>query len=906
MQRAQRIVLDEEESIESIQSLLSSGKKEKKKKTPKEEYLISTGKKRMKPKPSVIAETANDLIRLGYNTPEKISAYFTSKARIVDPQQQKLYLLLVKSKVSLGKFVLSDDLANRPFQLYLLVPNFITKVISNDWLWFALMYKRQIDAESTGAGPLQSQNMKWVKKMFEDAVVRSVQIMSNTFKCKEDVEKGYYQDYITNFACIGIDKKSDEEKTNLCNSDNIYKFKYNNYNFCAKGEKGECIIYIDSNNITNQNLLDQVKACKVISVKERKPTLKEKVIEMKNEAARYIECRCSPEKFCPAFLRTAENVRYYFYIVAILNYNLLFEYMDNDLAESGSIHYYENSWYWTTTESWFDFYYVYGITSRSASQEQKQEIVGRCDFYFKYQDYILAWKKHQLILQKIYQDFYMSFSTKINWDKANSLYDRIVDYIDFRDFLMFDEAYDKMLDWLKDLPFCKFIQNQFKKEIIAIADKLKDCLFLLVKKRGPNNAEELVKAFKEIGLMIYYACPNETNNSAYIPAFNMIVPSGAFLGYVFEGDNAVKNILAENLIRVANQGANIENRNDELMKKVENIMSDIDKYRRIVVDFNVKKIGENVGVNFNNEEIKAITTKVLQDLISPNSVIANREINNAIIAAVKNGQSLQNLSINKQSFVDFVKKFAVEKKQKIDEAAQENAKINSEINNLSSRRDQNTSIIAQGGPSVAASVPQSQNIPQGSIFGDSMNVEEQASQGQVSQNVGGIFNSPGIKFSTSPGSLFQSNINPEPTSQQSAYSGESTASTNGWNELDFKIANYPNNSWNTFQKLLQSGEIDKSKLFSGYYSLIAYMSGIYPSTFSSPYVGMETPVKTLVKDYPVRPSVFEAVITDQGLPDVDRNGIKQWISSNKTVKRKGADYTDQKYVYKVLKSVYGF
>lgn len=706
------LISEDSQSIIDIVSLLNEGKKEKKKKKkPREEYLISTGKPRVVKKPSIVAETASDLIRLGYDTPIKINNYFVDKGRIVDEQQKKLYLLLVKSKVKLGKFILSDELANTPVNIHLLCYDFNSKIITNDWLWLSLLYNRQIDSDILAGTSLTGD--KLFQKLCRSATIKNVQIVSNSFKCKNDVEKGYYQDYYSDFACVGMDGLNKDEITKFVGESEKYGFEYRGLSLIAIGKEGKCVIYNKDENLSDEEIFKRIEACKVISIEERKPKLKEKIIDIKNTVVKFIDCTVKPEDFCPAFLRTDENVRYKFFVTASVDYNTLFDHFDAEVNEKGKLMFYANSWYWDNTESWFEFLMVYAITTKSKlSEVGKKSLVDICDFYYKYQDMILGWKKNQLFLQKIFDDFYTSFSSKINYDKAKSLLGKIREYIGFRNWLMKDESYNQILNWVNNLYFCDYIRNQFRKDVMEIADSMNDCLSDLIDNRG--STDSLIGPFKKVAEMIYYCCPNEVKHSGFVPCFPMIFSAGGFLGYLFE-KNEARDVLAINLKKINNQQDNINQQTTKIVNAFGDVFENMERYRQNVVRANVLNVAAKENVDFDNKELEEIVEKILVEFVK--NPTYNAELNKGIYNAVKTGAGLDNLIIQQKNFRNTIENYVLRKKNEINQVKRENDKIDDEIENLRQKKKENEEFINKNSISNKRSRSRESSVDESSTSG---------------------------------------------------------------------------------------------------------------------------------------------------------------------------------------------
>lgn len=839
-----RIVFDDEQSIYDIVSMLNAEKvKKKKNKKPKEEYLTSTGKPRILKRPSIVTETANDLIKLGYKTPGKIAEYFSDKGRILDDQQKRLYLLLVKSKVSLGKFVLSDDLANSPVHIYLLVSDFKTKVISNDWLWLALMFSRAIDSEAKNAGFLVGDQI--TEGIFRSAIVKDVQIVSSSFKCKKDVEKGYYQDYYTNFACVGMDKMSRNDIKEVLQNGEKYEFGYSGYDFIARGKSGECVIYSKGENLTEQAIEDRVKNCKVVSIDERKPKLKEKIIEIKNDVVRFISSTVKPEIFCPAFLRTDELVRYSFLVKASLDYNNLFRYMDLSVTTHKKLIFYDNAWYWDNTESWFEFLTVYTITTevKGLSKEAKNKLIEYCDFYYKYQDFIIALKKNQLALQRIYQDFYNSFTSKINYDKAKSLLKRIREFIGFRDFLMRDESYPVIVSWINSLNFCTLIKNQLRPDIIKIADSLLDCLSDLIDNR--SSTENLVGSFKRVAELIYYACPNEVKHSGFIPSFPMIFSAGGFMGYLFE-KNEAKDVIAINLKKIENQVGNSNQKTEKIVNAFGDLFENMEQYRKNVIRANILKFAGEENVVFGKEELEKLIVDILSEFVKNEGY--NNSLNKGIYNAIKSGKSLDNLIIEQPGFVNYIKSQVSKKKSQINQARRENNEIQEKIDSLEQKKAENQNFIdSQSGS--------------GSFINVKRGKRDEDDTSSVSSN---------------------------------------------YTESDLQVLNKGKfSNFERFNELVKSKKSEDPYL-AKYYSAIAYMSGVYPKEFPEATSNSKMTAKALKQKFPLRPAVFEVVIADSGLPDASYTEIKNWADKSPVLfKKQNTDYNDENVLKRLINTYFG-
>ena len=642
------------------QNLVFQKEKKRKKRTTKMFFYLDRKRKKRK-SPSRVNKWVKELIEKGYTKPDEIQSYFNENNILLNASDRKLYELLVRSKVDNGNISLHDTLANKPLSLYYYIPGLKTKVITNDDLYLHVLFYRKIYMGCD----------EFIKKLLDTSKIDNVRICSVPFNCEGKVKKGFYQDYSGKFAAIGFQLLSENEKQIMLNSkdndNNGITFKYKGEDFFAYGNNNTCLIYTKTDSKKVKELYDNMKIIYV----SNKVALTEKTFDY-SKSVKFVACKVKPEEFCPMFLILPEEVVFSMLYKIDVDYNTLFDVIENEYKKSKKIAIPYNIVYWNNVNEYMDFLSIFVITSKALTKQDKDALIELCDFYRDSRDIVSAWKKIQMDLEKIYKDFYKFFVSKLDYDKLDNLYNRVVEYLDAREILMNDSSYETVLAWVKSLKYATFIQRQFDTNVMDVPISLRDVLADLHKGYKDDKLEERLR---EVGISIYHLTDNDDDGT--IACFPFIVSPGSFLGSI-EGKKIV-----ENIVQQINQ--NIQNNNDqwgEESDKIYQILQNIGSYRRDAV---MKLAVEYAKNNIKDREVD---TKVLNDLadVLINKLDKDKDllgfIDKQIVDCVVRDGNINGVQVSSRDFENWIKEYFLQLQEKeINEQRRIN-NLNSQMNNI--------------------------------------------------------------------------------------------------------------------------------------------------------------------------------------------------------------------------------
>lgn len=642
-------------------------KKKKEKQITRSIFLI--GKKRKQKKlPSEIAKWTNELIKLGYKTPEEIQGYFDTKRVKITNQNKSLYQMLIGSRVLNGNMRLSDVLTNKPVYMYYYRSRLVTRCMTNDFLFLECLLKRLLTQDETN-------NLK--VDLYKLGVVSKVYVCSLPFICNGQVKKGYYQDYSENFAAIGVENLNERDRNDLFSGKNVnqFSFFFDGIKFSSYGTSNACVIFESNKGLdAARKMYDDMKIINASG----KLSLEEKVVDIDNKA-RYIDCKIFPESFCPAFLLTPENIDYSVLFYIKMNYNDLFNFIEKS---GNKVELPSNLFYWDTMQQAFDFLGVFSITSQRINDDNKKKIYGTYIQYEELKDVLMVWRKNQLFYQKILLDFYHSFNTRINFDKLMDLYSKITDYIEQRNILTNDESYNEVKEFINVCtPFSQMVAQQLTEKVFSIADKMKDVLGRLNSGASLNIVENL----REIGLAIYYTSARFGDDKC-TPAFPFIVSPGGFLGNVL-GKIKIEEDVLQNMVNDLNkQRQNIERKVENQNENVINIISQLENLQNKVIENTIKIYAGREIENINQETMNYLVNEI-RNGINNNPEIKNNF--NARVIEAYQGDAINTFTVDSEYIKNAVNNYLLslqnERLQKMNQINQLNQNINTmrnQINNI--------------------------------------------------------------------------------------------------------------------------------------------------------------------------------------------------------------------------------
>jgi len=584
-----------------------------------ESYRRST-KKNM----SLAQRSLNEMAKQGIKSAAQIEAFFGRKKINIGGISKKMYETLLSVKVeNTGNIRLTDTITNNPLYEYLFIDGFDTKALTNDSLWLSLLYKRTVKTRLVNED-------EYTKEFYENCLIDKVEIVSNPliFSIEDKISKGYYQDFSSNYALIGCELLSNEEKESLFSGQfgTEFEFTYDNVKYSSQGNENSCVIF-NSDEFDLGQLKEKLNNLKIFT-SIGNYTLGLKKIEFKDISMRYVDCSVKPESFCPAFLLFPEPITFSFFMRLQIDYNNLFSLLDKCYINKKEIFTTNDIFYWNTIQQFFDFLFIYILTS-SIDVEGKKPLIEYYNIYDTYKKIIGFWKQNQLLLQRICLDFYKAFTSKINVDKLNDIITKLQRYIKLRNQLTADDSYATLLNFFTSCPFCSgMIAAQFKPQCFDLPIYMMEVLDNF----NGNKTENLIEDFKNLGYIIYSLGFNMENDND--TCFPYSVSRAAFLGDInntFEETPVVLNLIK--LRKQKDRTEDDDGRIYDLMNKIrENkdvnrlylLKNYIDNYARVhneeLNDNEVVEIAENIIQNIEDKYIADLDSKIMRLVVKNQSV----------------------------------------------------------------------------------------------------------------------------------------------------------------------------------------------------------------------------------------------------------------------------------------------
>ena len=496
------------------------------KKTPrskKEEEIenellkIKEAKGKRKTEPiSSMQKWINALINRKIVNIDDIKAYFKDKSiEATDYQTNVIKTILGIRQV--GEKIQFDTLSNVRLHNYVYVPSIPLRFLSNDFLFFSYLSKNfaKNDVDQTA-----------VNEFINRSYLSDVKIISNNFSTNKKIFTGFIQDYDPKYLALIENMDKDELKDIINQKPNLKKFRIEGEDFISFGV--EKAFFIVPEVLSNDDIFEKANNMKFFH--SDKNVLKGGLRDLKQGEINYMDKDVFSETFCPSFIMFPEDITFSFLMNFEYDYNELYDLISTEQKSDkpDRIFLPSNLCYWDTMTQFFDFIGVLALTNTNLSEAQRQYLGDYYTEYFRRKTAITKWKKAQLSLQRIIQDFVNCFLNDSELARFINLYKKVVNYISERESLK--KKYFDTRDFLAQIPFSDMIANQFKDDVMGIADEIKNILERYTSgTKDDNLADDIKKTLKRI----YSYLPEDNIKNA---AFPLIFPDGGILADVFSQD----------------------------------------------------------------------------------------------------------------------------------------------------------------------------------------------------------------------------------------------------------------------------------------------------------------------------------------------------------------------------------
>lgn len=671
-----REVAGDEEARRMYRESREAKKKEKKAKQMKDRLFLILQKRTERKPPSNLQKLISMVTRRNLKNPYDIREFLSKLGENPSDKTVDYFSLIGKTKVVNGKLTFSDNFANRPITIYLLIKSAATRVFSNDTLFLAGNTKINLPDDVF---------YKTYKNTIENLVVDGASVVSQPFYANSETKTGYIQDYDADFCSIGLESLTNEnERTKILNlQENLKAFTYLGKNYLFSGNQNACVIVSEAKRADCGKLY----RAQVRFHLEKKPVSGEKTIKIKGKP-RFLDFEAKPDSFCPAYIILPTSVMSYMLVRMHLDYNDLY-YILQKQTDLGSIDMFTGMVYWDTFKSYFDLLQIAALL-RPTDTENREKAVKKirkvCTLYEQYKPIVELWAKNQLTLTKILSDFYTSCSSKIKHDKMLELREALFKCIDTRNSLMADESYDSIKSIFSQLGTnAYFINNQFNNEF------LKTCDFLLevLTKIKAGDYDDLEDNVYQAGYAIYQLGMCSDGGFVSMP---VIFSTGAFFANVF-GDKYAKTSGKTILSQVVNKFVLKEKKAEEKILDSSTaraeVLRNLPTYMNTILENSIKFYTNDLASLINKTKDNASTRMLIQinsNIAANDDTTVQNQLSDLIslkLTSKKDIASLPDTILKSNELKDIVKN-QIEKLNKEEDIKD----IDSKIKELSKRKDE--------------------------------------------------------------------------------------------------------------------------------------------------------------------------------------------------------------------------
>lgn len=660
---------------------IDARKASKKDKIPVSKFFLGQKRERsITRKKSDIARAVDHLYKKNFTDEDQIRSYLQLQAtkESVTDGLVELVKVLVNSKIINGNIVLTDKIGNIKLSSYICLFNTEARCFSNDDFYIQYLYVTLQDTinkeyeifESDCLESAVARYVKVVSPSFDkfDKIKKGYYQDYNKdfFSMNLKDEDGELYEWVKNFF-----EKGDIENEYELGSMTVDDIEYNIY--------GDIDSIIIAKRDINYEQMAEIYRNQVIVKTGRKVEIGEKEVKI-DKKSRYLDFKMFPTEFCPAFLILDQPIYLNYMFCIDFDYNDLFNMMMKYYSEANSeieigrinqrneaaskrkkkgrgrkykveieeeeeeekeeeekeyddiemveikkkdekerkeLLLFENICYWDKLDEFFNFLLIFGVTAKGIPKEVQNTCYNLYDEYYNIKVFIKAWGKNQMFFQRIIEDFWNSFANKINYDKLNSLYDKVKQYNDNNTKVINSEMYPLAISLFKRIgKGAQFINNQILKQVMNVSVSMQNFLFKFTKvtkkevyKNTENELSELIKK-------IYLITMNNEDNG--IPSFPVLLSPGAYRANKIINNKLVipKNYLKDNIVRYE---TGIEKRLNIVDKNVEDIMEimkDDNRYEEYkkILENSIGFLVDKREITLKEEEIEEVVGKIIENI----------------------------------------------------------------------------------------------------------------------------------------------------------------------------------------------------------------------------------------------------------------------------------------------------
>lgn len=508
-----------------------------------------------------IRDIIRDMNKAGIKDLQDIQEYLINERGL--PASSRLHnaiLAVVSAKTKEKKIYFKSDTFSKQLRLYLPVGNKTLKTLTNDVLYFEMLKTRFLADSDINEGD---------KRLITDGKLVNITFASDNFTYTQKGILGYIQDFDADFSCICSEEfKDSQELLDVVNEKpNRGGFDIGGDEFIFFGNEDVCIVC--RANMDNEAIVAKAKNMKYMRATENGFTSGIRSVGPSIQI-KYIYKEIEPEDFCPSFLMLPQSVSSAFLIEVLLDYNDLFEYLQND----GKVIYPANMCYWDTLQACMDFLSVFSLTANIAFEERSL-IGGWVDEYYTLKSGLVKVKTCHTKVEQCLHEYLNTFLNNSDVTRFKNLLEKCIKCLNEYTNLKKEGFYHDCIGFLSKLPFCQMIQNQLKVDFTPILKNINDVLNEIIRGGKPDSVANNVRACANV---VYALLPGDTMNNACFP---FIAPRGGLTGGLIEFNSDNDSIYN----RAEKINKQVSNQRKKNKKEIEEAVKTLNQVRERIVNY---------------------------------------------------------------------------------------------------------------------------------------------------------------------------------------------------------------------------------------------------------------------------------------------------------------------------------
>lgn len=545
---------------------------EDEKKKRKYNFLLQR-KRRRKNEPSDITKVIKEISKQRLRDGEKIKNFLKAKYEGISEDNMSLYTAIISSKVKNGKIIINERVCKKKLYSNLYFYNLSTQCLSNDGLLLESIYIQERD-KAAKAKIID----EYTNRLLDAGDVCWMRVVSPAYVINGNIERGYYQDFSDDYAFIGLNLTTQENRTAILACDKKMlkgDMNYNNVEYNIYGDKIACMIV--PKKAKNDTINKNYNNMKILNPKKKKFAIEIKSSTLVNQV-KFLDTKFIKETFCPAYLGLPIPFLCNIQVHIEYNYNDLFQQLDDLVKETkGGVQFPPNTFYWDTMEDFMRFMAIISLTMPNLGEDWKADMAAKYDKYQNLKDVFAYAGKIFPTAVDVMTSFYLSFTNKIEYDRILSLDKKAHEALTHMDVFLKMAEFNEALNFVANLGDAAInITRQFSDQF---HDTFKECVSCIDKIKagsGTNLVNDLQAVCQKIYLLSY--CGEE----GHVSCMSRLLPAGGFLAGISKGPIS-KDIFSKALDIKFDKMEDIAKKEKETTEMYTNIMRNLPNYQQQIL-----------------------------------------------------------------------------------------------------------------------------------------------------------------------------------------------------------------------------------------------------------------------------------------------------------------------------------